>query len=76
MGLGVQSNIKKPKPTPETLLKLGRLFGNVIDCDTPNEPCQVCGKPSKYIEINFEAGFCSAECLMKFNDEFVRAVMK
>ena len=59
--------------TPETRLKISILRGNVIDCDT-DEPCCVCGKPAKYIEINFEAGFCSAECLAKYNDGFVRAM--
>ena len=30
--------------------------------------CCVCGERTKYIEINYEAYFCSEECLRKMDD--------
>ena len=32
-----------------------------------SSPCYICGKPSQYIELNYEATFCSEECLAEMD---------
>ena len=34
-------------------------------------PCTWCGKPTHYIEINYEAWFCSEECLKAAEDDWL-----
>lgn len=31
-------------------------------------PCSICGRWTEYIEINYEAHFCSEECLRKMDE--------
>lgn len=35
------------------------------------KPCCVCGKPTHFCEINYEAYFCSDECERAFTDSIV-----
>lgn len=40
------------------------------------KPCIVCGRPTEFIEINYEARLCSEECVAEMdrraNEEFKR----
>lgn len=36
------------------------------------KPCIMCGEPTEYIEVNYEAHFCSEECVAEA-DRFVEA---
>lgn len=31
------------------------------------QPCCICGEPTEYCEINYEAFFCSEECLSEMD---------
>ena len=31
--------------------------------------CCICGKPTRYIEINYQAPFCSDECIAKMDKQ-------
>lgn len=33
--------------------------------------CCICGKPTKYIEINYQAPFCSDECIREMDRQTV-----
>lgn len=33
------------------------------------EPCHYCGEDTEYIDINYEARFCSEECLEEFEED-------
>lgn len=32
-------------------------------------PCCVCGEPTEFVEINYEASFCSPECMKEFEKD-------
>ena len=37
---------------------------------TIKQPCCICGKLTEYIDICYEAYFCSTECQNKMDDDF------
>ena len=38
------------------------------------QPCAVCKEPTPFVEISFEAHFCSEECLNKQWDDYHKAL--
>ena len=32
-------------------------------------PCYICGQPTHYVDICYEARFCSTECMEKFEKD-------
>jgi endogenous inhibitor of DNA gyrase (YacG/DUF329 family) len=36
------------------------------------EPCTICGKPTKLIEIFFEAPICSFQCQKKIDRDYIK----
>lgn len=47
-------------------------FGNVIPA-TDERMCCMCGRKAKYIEINYEAAFCSEECIKALDKAYFEA---
>ena len=47
-----------------------------IICGHHEEPCAMCGEPTRFIEICAEAHFCSDECMKQFYDEFEQALAR
>jgi hypothetical protein len=46
----------------------------VIKCRTVEAPCWMCQKPTKWVEVNFEAHLCSPECVDQAWGEFFEAI--
>ena len=44
---------------------------NIIKSDT-EEPCFICGIPTYFHEINYQAPFCSEECIDKMRGDKMR----
>lgn len=44
-------------------------YANVIKGSSYN-PCHVCKELTDYVDIDYEATFCSQECLKKFEGSF------
>lgn len=40
---------------------------SIIRANSPR-PCHLCKADTEYVEINYEAHFCSDDCLTKFED--------
>lgn len=38
-----------------------------------SEPCHMCGELTEYIEANYEAYFCSEECVKEMDDRYFAA---
>lgn len=49
----------------------GFYFNEEGDClwSDDEQPCQMCGKPTHWIEINYEQHFCSRKCIDDFTCE-------
>lgn len=39
----------------------------------PATPCCICGDPTDWVALAFEASVCSEECLAKLDEDFSRA---
>lgn len=46
-------------------LRTGDVAGDLLKGEEIGE-CFVCGKPTQFVEINYEGYFCSSECLYEF----------
>lgn len=42
----------------------------IIKCDAKYGKCHYCKNPTEFVEINYEAPFCSEECLNTWETEF------
>lgn len=40
------------------------------------KPCIICGNPTEYIEINYEARLCSEECVFEMDRRAHEAIMR
>lgn len=40
------------------------------------KPCLICGSPTEFIEINYEAHLCSEECVAEMDRRAYEAAMK
>lgn len=56
----------------ETLLQ----WGSEFLVDKKNHPCMICGKPTKLIEIFFEAPICSPECQKEADEGYIKWASK
>ena len=49
---------------------------NGIMRGTEMKPCLICNDPTEYIEINYEAHFCSEECVKKMDATYFEECKK
>ena len=61
---------KYPNATPGQEVEHGILYG--INADN----CAHCGRMTKFVDINYEAHFCSEECVKAFDDELFKYALK
>ena len=47
-----------------------------IMCGHGKRPCCVCGRPTRYIDIDFEVHVCSDKCRQKYTDEYMQMIRK
>lgn len=45
---------------------------DIIPC-TEDTPCCMCGKKARFVEINYEAAFCSTACLDEMDKAYFAA---
>ena len=55
-------------------LRVWEQRGSVFRAPFP-VPCEVCRRPTEFIDMDYEAGFCSGECLKEFEKELNDGLM-
>ena len=49
-------------------LRCYQVIGSIMR-QPQKQPCCVCGEPTEFVEINYEASFCSPECMKEFEKD-------
>lgn len=61
---------KYPNANPGQEVETGVICGNAPD------NCVHCGKMTKFVELNYQAHFCSPECIEAFDNEVFKLALK
>lgn len=61
---------KYPNAKPGEEVETGLMRGYKSDS------CTQCGRMTDFVEMNYEAHFCSSECIEKFDEEVFKHALK